>query len=72
MQLRHSPRSRPADGASPDPWVYRVQRVGALAVAAVIGVFGVLGFAGGLDFFSTDGSPSSACPRTACCRPSRC
>ena len=32
-----------------------VHKVGALAVAAVIGVFGVLGFAGGLDFFSTDG-----------------
>jgi hypothetical protein len=26
-----------------------------VAVAAVIGVFGVLGFAGGLDFFSTEG-----------------
>ena len=29
--------------------------VAALAVAAVILVFGLLGFAGGLDFFSTDG-----------------
>lgn len=34
-----------------------VHKVGAVAVAAVIGVFGVLGFAGGLDFFSTDGEP---------------
>ena len=32
-----------------------VHKLGALAVATVIGVFGVLGFAGGLDFFSTDG-----------------
>jgi hypothetical protein len=67
MQLRHSLRSRTADsagrapdaggGAPRDPWVFRVQRIGALAVAAVIAVFGVLGLAGGLDFFSTDGSP---------------
>jgi hypothetical protein len=57
MQLRHSARSASADPPSRDPWVFRVQRVGALAVAAVIGVFGLLGFAGGLDFFSTDGSP---------------
>ncbi|SFE09738.1 DUF4383 domain-containing protein [Blastococcus tunisiensis] len=57
MQLRHSARSTSADRPSRDPWVFRVQRVGALAVAAVIGVFGLLGFAGGLDFFSTDGSP---------------
>ncbi len=34
-----------------------VHKLGALAVAAVIGVFGVLGFAGGLDFFSTEGEP---------------
>ncbi len=40
-----------------DPRVFAVQRVGALAVAAVILVFGLLGFAGGLDFFSTDGEP---------------
>jgi hypothetical protein len=40
-----------------DPRVFAVQRIGALAVAAVILVFGVLGFAGGLDFFSTDGEP---------------
>ena len=67
MQLRHSPRSRTADsagraaesgdGTARDPWVFRVQRIGALAVAAVILTFGLLGFAGGLDFFSTDGSP---------------
>ncbi|SDF61590.1 protein of unknown function [Blastococcus aurantiacus] len=44
-------------GRSYDPRVFTVQRIGALAVAAVILVFGVLGFAGGLDFFSTDGEP---------------
>jgi hypothetical protein len=32
-----------------------VHKYGAVAVAAVIGVFGILGFAGGLDYFSTDG-----------------
>jgi hypothetical protein len=54
---------RPSDetrgGAAPgyDTRVFTVQRVGALAVAAVILVFGLLGFAGGLDFFSTDGEP---------------
>ncbi len=37
--------------------VFAVQRIGALVVAAVILVFGLVGFAGGLDFFSTDGEP---------------
>ncbi|MGY1802796.1 DUF4383 domain-containing protein [Blastococcus sp. SYSU D00922] len=63
MQLRHFPHRRtqepaaqedaPADGNR----VFAVQRTGALAVAAVILVFGLLGFAGGLDFFSTEGEP---------------
>ena len=44
-------------GRQYDPRVFAVQRIGALAVAAVVLVFGVLGFAGGLDFFSTDGEP---------------
>lgn len=68
MQLRHRTSQRttgdPAPvratddhGRSYDPRVFAVQRTGALAVAAVILVFGVLGFAGGLDFFSTDGEP---------------
>jgi hypothetical protein len=35
--------------------VHVVHRIGAVAVAAVIAVFGLLGFAGGLDFFSTEG-----------------
>jgi hypothetical protein len=52
-----APRTRATDehGRSYDPRVFAVQRIGALAVAAVILVFGLLGFAGGLDFFSTDG-----------------
>ncbi|TKJ20527.1 DUF4383 domain-containing protein [Blastococcus sp. CCUG 61487] len=69
MQLRHRPAPRTsgpeprpgravdAHGREYDPRVFAVQRVGALAVAAVILVFGVLGFAGGLDFFATDGEP---------------
>jgi hypothetical protein len=57
-----SDETRPAvatdeHGRRYDPRVFAVQRIGALAVAAVILVFGLLGFAGGLDFFSTDGEP---------------
>lgn len=43
---------RPSPTADP---VYRVQRAGALVVAVFLLVFGLLGFAGGLEFFSTDG-----------------
>jgi hypothetical protein len=35
--------------------VYAVQRAGAVLVAVFLLVFGLLGFAGGLDYFSTDG-----------------
>ncbi|WP_091328077.1 DUF4383 domain-containing protein [Geodermatophilus ruber] len=35
--------------------VFAVQRTGAIVVALVLLVFGLLGFAGGLDFFSTQG-----------------
>jgi len=35
--------------------VKTVHRIGAFTVAGVLTVFGVLGFAGGLDYFSTDG-----------------
>jgi hypothetical protein len=61
-QQTSSGETRPAvatdeHGRRYDPRVFAVQRIGALAVAAVILVFGVLGFAGGLDFFSTDGEP---------------
>ena len=55
MNLRLPIRPRTTDG--PEPRVFTVQRLGALAVAAVIMLFGVLGFAGGLDFFSTAGEP---------------
>ncbi len=59
MQL-HLPHRRTTSGSPTAPatdgnHVFAVQRTGALAVAAVILVFGVLGFAGGLDYFSTDG-----------------
>jgi hypothetical protein len=66
VQLRHFPHRQtttssraPAEGDAPryDDRVFTVQRIGALAVAAVILVFGLLGFAGGLDFFATDGEP---------------
>lgn len=63
MQLRHFPHRR-TQGTAPHEdapargnRVFAVQRTGALAVAAVILVFGLLGFAGGLDFFSTEGEP---------------
>jgi Domain of unknown function (DUF4383) len=60
MTLRPLPRSRPdgaatAGPAGPGQRVPVVHKYGAVAVAAVIGVFGVLGFAGGLDYFSTEG-----------------
>ena len=64
MQLRHFPHRRttsdtasaPApDDDAVDTQVFTVQRIGALSVASVIAVFGLLGFAGGLDFFATDG-----------------
>jgi hypothetical protein len=66
MQLRarhHRPTSPgpSADGSAagrgPGSRVFAVQRTGAVVVALVILVFGVLGFAGGLEFFSTDGAP---------------
>jgi hypothetical protein len=49
---RHDPRPAQPPGGSR---VFLVQRVGALVVAGFLLVFGLLGFAGGLDFFSTDG-----------------
>ena len=66
MQLRHFPHrrttsdtgyapARDADSAAYDTRVFTVQRIGALSVATVIAAFGLLGFAGGLDFFATDG-----------------
>ena len=46
-----SPRPRPGLGSR----VFVVQRTGAVLVALFLLVFGLLGFAGGLDFFSTEG-----------------
>ncbi len=45
------PRERRTLGAR----VFAVQRTGAVLVALFLLVFGLLGFAGGLDFFSTEG-----------------
>jgi hypothetical protein len=45
------PRQRPGLGSR----VFVVQRLGAVLVALFLLVFGLLGFAGGLDFFSTEG-----------------
>ena len=45
------PRERPGLGSR----VFVVQRAGAVLVALFLLVFAVLGFAGGLDFFSTEG-----------------
>src|SRR4051794_5654077 len=42
--------------AGPGARVPVVHKVGAVVVAAVIGAFGILGFAGGLDYFSTEGA----------------
>ena len=61
MALRlHLPhRTKPSSGPAGDPHlgarVFAVQRAGAVLVALVLLVFGVLGFAGGLDYFSTEG-----------------
>jgi hypothetical protein len=45
------PRQRPGLGSR----VFAVQRTGAVLVALFLLVFALLGFAGGLDFFSTEG-----------------
>jgi uncharacterized protein DUF4383 len=61
MALRlHLPhRTKPSSGPAGDPHlgarVFAVQRAGAVLVALVLLVFGLLGFAGGLDYFSTEG-----------------
>jgi Domain of unknown function (DUF4383) len=57
---RHDDRPGAADRGQADPGapgsrVFLVQRLGALVIGIVLLVFGLLGFAGGLDFFSTDG-----------------
>jgi uncharacterized protein DUF4383 len=50
MSIRRSARA-----SAPGGRVLAVHRVGAVGVAAVILVFGLLGFAGGLDYFATEG-----------------
>jgi len=50
MSIRRSARE-----SAPGGRVLAVHRVGAVGVAAVILVFGLLGFAGGLDYFATEG-----------------
>ncbi|MGR6967273.1 DUF4383 domain-containing protein [Geodermatophilus sp. URMC 61] len=59
MALRPHLRHRTADTTDERPGpgarVYAVQRTGAVLVALILLVFGLLGFAGGLDFFSTEG-----------------
>jgi hypothetical protein len=62
MTLRlHVPHRAPDRSAPPRPRpglgsrVFVVQRTGAVLVALFLLVFGLLGFAGGLDFFSTEG-----------------
>lgn len=54
--LRRPPAAAPRAEEEPGgSRVHVVHRIGAVVVAAVIAVFGLLGFAGGLDFFSTEG-----------------
>ena len=59
MALRPHLRHRTADTTDERPGpgarVYAVQRTGAVLVALILLVFGLLGFAGGLDYFSTEG-----------------
>ncbi|NEK60525.1 DUF4383 domain-containing protein [Geodermatophilus sabuli] len=54
-----SPRPQPHPDAPAEPAagspVLVVHRIGAVVVGLVIATFGLLGFAGGLDFFSTEG-----------------
>ncbi|WP_448614442.1 DUF4383 domain-containing protein [Modestobacter sp. URMC 112] len=51
----HRDADPPGPGRSAGSRVFLVQRTGALVVAVFLLLFGVLGFAGGLDFFATDG-----------------
>src|SRR3712207_5555947 len=61
MALRlHLPhRTKSSSGPAREPHlgarVFAVQRAGAVLVAAFLLVFGLLGFAGGLDYFATNG-----------------
>ena len=52
---RSKPHSEPAGEPHLGERVFAVQRAGAVLVAVFLLVFGLLGFAGGLDYFSTEG-----------------
>jgi len=49
------PTGATEDRPGPGARVFAVQRAGAILVGLFLLVFGILGFAGGLDFFSTEG-----------------
>jgi hypothetical protein len=53
LPSRHA--TSPAGSSASGARVPVVHKYGAVAVALVIGAFGVLGFAGGLEYFSTEG-----------------
>jgi hypothetical protein len=58
LHLPHHPTTRsapPRERRSLGARVFAVQRIGAVLVGLFLLVFGLLGFAGGLDFFSTEG-----------------
>lgn len=57
LHLPHRSTSRPGPAGEPHlgARVFAVQRAGAVLVALILLVFGFLGFAGGLDYFSTEG-----------------
>jgi hypothetical protein len=55
LHLPHRTARPPEEHAGPGGRVFFVQRTGAVVVALFLLVFGLLGFAGGLDYFSTNG-----------------
>lgn len=57
LRLPTHARSHPAPAEDPHlgARVFAVQRAGAILVAVFLLIFGLLGFAGGLDYFSTEG-----------------
>ena len=55
LHLPHRTTRTTEERPGPGARVYAVQRTGAVLVALTLLVFGLLGFAGGLDYFSTEG-----------------
>jgi hypothetical protein len=55
LHLPHRTTDTTDERPGPGARVYAVQRTGAVLVALTLLVFGLLGFAGGLDYFSTEG-----------------